>query len=266
MAVATTAAIHHVLQTMSSGGPDAVADRELLHQFIARGDQSAFAELVRRHGPMVMGACRRSLGNRDEAEDAFQATFLALARRASSVRWQPSIAGWLHTVACRAAARLRRQLSRARTIPPQAVRSRQRDPAQIVCLRDAMAALDEELSRLPAHLREPVVLCCLQGLARDEAAQALGLSLGALKRRLERGRAALASRLRRRGLELPAVFAASLWADPVNAVSVRVMESAANLPFAGRNGFRGRWITAETQPKRQKQRGFVASNRGSDGG
>jgi RNA polymerase sigma factor (sigma-70 family) len=183
------------------------ADAELLARFASRRDADAFAALVGRHGPLVLGVCRRILGDAHAAEDAFQATFLALARQAGALRRPTALPAWLHGVAVRTArhaqTRQRRahgaETHRAPPCPPP-------DPLAAVSGRELLVVIDDELSRLPEAYRLPLVLCGLQGLARDEAAARLGWSLGALRGRLERGRELLRRRLEARGLTVPAVF------------------------------------------------------------
>src|SRR5438552_345615 len=192
-----------------------LSDRDLLRCFSRQRDQEAFAELVRRHGPMVLAVCRRVLHNSHDAEDAFQAVFLILARKAKARGWGDSVAGWLYLVAYRLAVRLRRDRQRQRREPPP-VPPPSVDPLEAVSGRELCAAFDEELSRLPERLRAGIVLCCLQGATRDEAARALGWSLGTLKRRLEQGRALLRARLQKRGFELPAALAGVLVAEGVS--------------------------------------------------
>jgi RNA polymerase sigma factor (sigma-70 family) len=185
----------------ASGRPP---DRELLERFVAGRDEAAFAELVRRHGPAVLGVCRRVLGQEQDAEDAFQATFLVLARQVGSIRKHASVAAWLHGVACRVAASLKREGVRRRDrervrreVPPPAM-------ADEVSRREVRSVLDEELLRLPQRYRAALVLCYLQGKTQREAARELGLRPTTLKGRLERGRELLRARLARRGLALPA--------------------------------------------------------------
>ena len=169
-------------------GRDRLADRDLLRQFADSRDESAFAELVRRHGPMVLGVCRRALGDHHDAEDAFQATFVALANGAARPRWPESLGGWLHTVARRIASKLRRTQARrlrrehAAAKPPTA--EGHDDP-----LGELAQLLDEEVHRLPDDQREPVVLCYFQGRTRDQAAERIGCSLRTLERRLSQARA-----------------------------------------------------------------------------
>lgn len=175
------------------------SDRDLLARF-ADGDEAAFAALVRRHGPMVLGVCERVLGNRDDAEDAYQSTFLALSRQASAGGWRESVAGWLHEVAWRHATKLRVRDAQRRAREQQARPAAERRAA-------VTETLDEELTQLPAKLRDAVLCCYFEGLTRQQAAQRLGWSLRTLERRLEQGRQRLRRRLEQRGEALPALLA-----------------------------------------------------------
>jgi RNA polymerase sigma factor (sigma-70 family) len=190
------------IRELAGAGPDRLPDRELLRRFACCGDQAAFEAVVRRHGPLVLGIGRRLLGNTHDAEDVFQAAFLVLARKAASLRWQESVASWLCEVARRLALEARARAARRREQEALAPRRSRADPLADISLREAQAVLEEELGRLPHRCQAPLLLCCLEGRSRDEAAQDLGLSLGTLKRRLEQGRELLRARLRRRGLEL----------------------------------------------------------------
>jgi RNA polymerase sigma factor (sigma-70 family) len=155
---------------------------------------------------MVRCTCLRVLGNPHDAEDAFQATFLILARRGGSIR-ENSAGPWLHQVAQRAARRLRADIAQRRAQERQAAPPTPR-AADEVTLRELQAALDEEVAALPEQYRAVLVLCCLEGKTRDEAAQELGWSPGSLKGRLERARALLQERLSWRGLSLSLAFLA----------------------------------------------------------
>jgi RNA polymerase sigma factor (sigma-70 family) len=151
---------------------------------------------VRRHGPMVLAACRRQLRG-DDAEDAFQATFLVLARRAAAVARPERLGPWLYGVAFRVARQARRRCARAVLLEsPESLAASPDDPAR----HEADAIIDEELSALPDRLRAVLILCCLQGASREEAAARLNVSPGAVKGLLERGRQRLRERLIRRGL------------------------------------------------------------------
>jgi RNA polymerase sigma factor (sigma-70 family) len=199
-------------------------DRELLARFNA-GDEAAFAALVQRHTGLVLGVCRRMLPNVQDAEDACQATFLVLARKARSGRWQSSIANWLYTTARRIALKASRALARrlkreARTAPPAPVSTLDQMTG-----REAFAALDEELDKLSALYREPLVLCYLQGLTRDEAALRLGVPSATLKSQLERGRKKLADALTRRGIVLGSGLMAVATTSAAGASTPQLVES-----------------------------------------
>jgi RNA polymerase sigma factor (sigma-70 family) len=181
-------------------------DRELLERFVAQKDEAAFAVLVERHGPLVLGVCRRLLGSAHDAEDACQATFLVLAQKAGSIRKTTALPSWLHGVASRVAAHLKRERLRRGRREQQAPEPAVADPAAEVSWREVQTVLDEELERLPESLRAPLILCYLNGLTRDVAAAQLGLSVACLHGRLERGRKALCERLTRRGVALSAAL------------------------------------------------------------
>ncbi len=210
-----TALLHH-----SDGG-----DGELLELFIQQHDESAFEALVRQHGPMVFGVCLRVLGNLHDAEDAFQATFLVLARKAASVRPRYRVGNWLYGVACRTAQEARRANARRRA----------REAKVLVCQESPSAAgeelrelLDQELTRLPEHYREVVVLCDLEGRGRQEVAELLGCPEGTVASRLARARALLQRRLERRGLIVSAVSLTATLA-PASASAVPVTLVAATV-------------------------------------
>jgi len=204
--------LQHIRQACAAEGLAGLTDRELLRRFAEVGDEEAFASLVRRHGPMVHQVCRRVLHDWHDAEDALQATFLVLARKAGTRGWQESVAGWLHEAACRIALKVRVTAARRRTHEQRAGRPPSPDPLAEVTGRELLTALDEEVRRLPPKYRDPLILCCLEDASREEAAQQLGLTPAAIKNRLEAGREALRARLARRGLPLPAVLASVLLA------------------------------------------------------
>ncbi len=191
----------------------AIPDDILIRRFATTRDEAAFAELVRRHGSMVLGVARRLLGDHHAAEEVLQAAFLLLARKAKHVHWHRSIAPWLHNVAYRIARTARRRRRYTEPINESHAFS-QVDPLRHLLWKEVQAALDEELAKLPERLRSPLVLCYLQGHTRDEAARSLGWTLATLKRRLERGRKILNVRLTRRGLALSAIGAAMLIDSP----------------------------------------------------
>ncbi|MBI3411563.1 MAG: sigma-70 family RNA polymerase sigma factor [Planctomycetes bacterium] len=190
-------------------------DCDLLESFVGARDEAAFTALIERHGPMVLGVCRRSLADFHDAEDACQATFLVLARRAASVRKKTSLSSWLHGVACRVAANLKRDHARRKS-HERAVDARPpKDPAAEVTWREVQAILDEELQRLPERYRAPVILCYLECMTRDEAAKQLGLSFTTMHGRLERARDVLREHLTKRGLTLSAVMSAAALGESV---------------------------------------------------
>jgi RNA polymerase sigma factor (sigma-70 family) len=181
---------------------DETDDRRLLEQFVDQRDQAAFRALVTRYGPAVLRACRSLLHDSFEAEDAFQATFLVLVRRAPSIRDPDRLGNWLIGVANRVAARSRRDLDRRR--------KRQAHRAAMLTTElhhdndgfDLRDVLREELDRLPAHYRLPLQLCYLEGLTHEEAAERLCWPVGTVKVRLVRSRRLLRERLERRGAAL----------------------------------------------------------------
>jgi len=183
-------------------GPGTVAglsEGDLLERFVARRDEAAFEALVARHGPMVLGVCRRALRDPHDADDAFQATFLILARRAGAIRDREILARWLFGVARRVSARARVLAGRRRDRERPASEELAGpviDPAD----GELRAILDEEVGRLPDRYRSPVVLCYLEGRSHEEAARQLGWPVGTVKGRLSRARDLLRSRLTRRGL------------------------------------------------------------------
>lgn len=186
-------------------------DRVLIERFLIRQDDAAFEAMLRRHGPMVYRVCWRVLQQAEDAEDAFQATFLLLARNLRSVRRQESLASWLHGVARRVAlkaqarAATQRRHERAKALPPTTT------DGGLTWL-EVQQLLDTELSRLPDKWRQPLILCYLQGQTQEEAARHLGWGKNTLRRRLDEARAALSRRLARHGVLGPATSAAILLA------------------------------------------------------
>ena len=187
-------------------------DGQLLKAFVGRRDVQALEALVRRHAPMVWGVCRRTLDNHLDAEDAFQATFLVLFRRAASLRSPELLANWLYGVALKTA-RKARQMAAKRSVRERQVSPMPEPPA--VESRDCafgpeqLRLLDEELSRLPEKYRVAIVLCDLEGSSRAEAARRLRKPEGTVASRLARGREMLARRLTRRGLAVSATSVAA---------------------------------------------------------
>ncbi|HEY3967374.1 MAG TPA: sigma-70 family RNA polymerase sigma factor [Planctomycetaceae bacterium] len=184
-----------------------LSDDRLLHDYVFSNSQEAFAVLVRRHGPMVWGVCRRVAGHTHDAEDAFQATFAVLARKAPSIRRRRAIGAWLHQVARRTSLLARTLSTRQGIIMDAVVMDSQVSPSADETATDRDGILDDEISRLPESLRLPVVLCYLQGLTNREAGDRLGCPEGTIVSRLARARELLRGRLVRRGLVLSSTAA-----------------------------------------------------------
>src|SRR5262245_6193149 len=216
--------LKEVVRLVGSADEPGTTDRDLLRRFADQADQGAFATVVGRHAAMVLGVCRRTLANVQDAEDACQATFLLLAQKARGGRWQPSVANWLYTTARKVAGNARvaagrRARRERRAAVPEAV-----EPVDRMTGRELLVALDEELDHLPPRYREPTVLCYLEGLTRDEAAARLGVPAGTLKTHLERGRKRLGDALTGRGCALGGGLLA-LAACPAGASLPRLIEA-----------------------------------------
>jgi RNA polymerase sigma factor (sigma-70 family) len=209
-------------------GVAASGDSDLLRRFLDEADQDAFAEIVRRHGPMVLDVCRCVLGNRADGEDAFQATFLTLARRAGSIRKAASLAAWLHGVAYRTARRAQARSARRREREAR-VPARESAGPDDLSWAEVRLAVHEALSTLAECYRAPLVLCYMGGMTQDQAASALGLTGAALKKRLERGREKLRAALTRRGLGPTALVAALAMPAAVGAVPPAVADAVVRL-------------------------------------
>jgi RNA polymerase sigma factor (sigma-70 family) len=210
------AGIRHLRGKLALQGRQEESDEQLLHDFTSRGDDSAFAVLVHRHGPMVLHVCRRVLGHHQDAEDAFQATFLVLARNAAMLRDKTTLASFLHGTAYRTAMKAKQTAARRRKYEGASPRRAWErgikppaDPADELSWREVRALLDEEIVRLPEMYRSVFVLCCLENISRDETARRLGLKEGTISSRLAEARKRLAQRLVRRGVEMTAVLAAT---------------------------------------------------------
>jgi RNA polymerase sigma factor (sigma-70 family) len=198
---ALNSVIRRLVSAQARSGPP---DRQLLERFIARKDEAAFATLVERHGAMVLAVARNVLHHLQDAEDVFQATFLVLARKAGSVRKRGSAGSWLHGVAYRLALKARTASATRHRLEGRAPARPPGESPDDLTWRELSAILHEELERLPDRHRAPLVLCYLEGMTQDQAAEQLGLAKGTLRGRLERARLLLRRRLTRRGLA-PAV-------------------------------------------------------------
>jgi RNA polymerase sigma factor (sigma-70 family) len=177
-----------------------LSEWQLLERYLERRDEIAFEALVARHGPMVLGVCRRMLANPADVDDAFQATFLVLVRRARQLGPRDAIGPWLHGVAIRVAHRARSEAGRRRQFDTLDVVDPAASPDCSLADRELAAILDQELSRLPSKYRSPLVLCYLEGQTHEQAAAQLRWPIGTVKGRLARARDLLRSRLVRRGV------------------------------------------------------------------
>src|SRR4051794_23521019 len=174
------------LRSFGGPRPPADPDAELLRRFVAGRDQDAFAQVVLRHGPMVLGVCGRLLDDPADVEDAFQATFFVLARKAASLADPGALAPWLYGVACRTARHTRAQVRKRRSRERQVDDVPATDTTPEADWRDLRPLLDDEVNRLPDACRRAVVLCYLEGKTYDEAAALLGWPKGTVATRLAR--------------------------------------------------------------------------------
>src|SRR5262245_46473131 len=196
--------LDHVHKLIGTRRETDISDGELLDRFVTRHDNGAFETLVRRHGPMVLRTCRRALGNMHAAEDAFQATFLVLARKAASIRNRGSVGGWLYEVAYHLAIRARADAARRERHERRAPDMATVEAAGGDSHEEIQAMIDEELHRLPEKYRTPLVLCYMEGKTNTQAAKELGWPAGSMSSRLARAREMLRDRLAGRGVALSA--------------------------------------------------------------
>ncbi len=207
-----SAALNALLLQWNRCAASTLSDGDLLQSYLRNQAEEPFRLLVQRHGGMVLGVCRHRLGDPHAVEDAFQATFLLLARRASSIHRPESVAAWLHRTAIRVCAKARRaeMRRRLREAPLSTCGTREESYSTAGSTSDVLIALEEEVERLPERYRTPLLLCYWQGMTQAEAARCLGCSEGSVKARLERGRKQLAKRLTQRGLAPRAILVAPL--------------------------------------------------------
>jgi RNA polymerase sigma factor (sigma-70 family) len=224
----STTTLHVVLRRLRAAAVHDETDAQLVQRFVAQRDEAAFAILVRRHGPMVLSVCGRVLGSMHDAEDAFQATFLVLARKAATIRKMESLSSWLHGVAFHLASKLRARDTVRRRHETKAGEERTREAGVETAWRELQELLDSELQRLPAKYRMPLVLCYLEDRTHDEAARQLGWPVGTVKSRLAKGREELRTRLEGRGLTLSAsAFAVALAANTAAAALPATVNASA---------------------------------------
>jgi RNA polymerase sigma factor (sigma-70 family) len=210
MANRTLSSLWSYMRSLAGTSPcDSQSDRQLLGQFVADRDEAAFAALLKRHGPLVLGVCGQVLGDLHTAEDAFQATFLVLARKAGSIRRTESLGPWLYRVALNIAKTAKGNAAQRQARERRAAAMKQPSSADPVVWQDWQPLLHEEIDRLPEKYRAAVVLCYLQGLTNQEAARQLGWPTGTVKGRLSRARDLLRDRLVRRGVTLSAAGCAT---------------------------------------------------------
>src|SRR5262245_61339392 len=216
--------VRQVLAGLSADDLARRTDTELLARFVASHDEAAFAVLVERHGPAVLGVCRRMLGHLQDTEDAAQAVFLILARNARQVRKPEALAAWLHGVAVRVSRKATAGRRKSEPLRKSEATAESRDEGSWA---DARRVIDEALAALPESQRVPLVLCYLEGLTRDEAANRLGVPLDTFRGRLERGREKLRKGLAKRGFPLEAGLVAVLLESPAQAAPEWVNATAA---------------------------------------
>jgi RNA polymerase sigma factor (sigma-70 family) len=226
--------LREVGRLLGGGSVASLGAGQLLERFAVDRDGAAFEALVSRHGPMVLGTCRRMLSDPHDVDDAFQATFLVLARKAGSIRDADRLGPWLHGVARRVATRSRALSARRRSRERPGVEEQTIEPPDPLEGFEHRAALDEELARLPEKYRAPLVLCYLEGLTHDEAAEQLRWPVGTVRSRLAGGRDRLRDRLARRGFAptaaAPAILSRASIPQALLSTTVRIATSAGSAP------------------------------------
>jgi RNA polymerase sigma factor (sigma-70 family) len=225
-----------------------MTDGQLLDHFVKTRDETSFEALVRRHGPMVLGLCRRSLQDDHEAEDAFQTTFLTLVNNARTIRKQDSLGSWLYGVAQRVTLKAkiragkRNRLTQGETMAVDDHDSSEAD------LQEIRPVLHEEVGRLPEKYRAPIVLCYLEGQTHEEAARQLEWPVGTVKGRLSRARELLHSRLSRRGIALSLGLVAILKSEARAAVPESLVESTVRAAGAISNVASSKLLDRSSRP------------------
>jgi RNA polymerase sigma factor (sigma-70 family) len=227
-------ALRQIGRLLSGASVASLESSQLLERFAKTRDEAAFEALIHQHGPMVLGTCRRMLADPHDVEDAFQATFLVLARRASSIQDADRLGPWLHRVARRVASRSRALSARRNSLRRDLeAEPAAEDPGTLEAF-ELRAALDEELAHLPEKYRAPLVLCYLEGLTHDEAAQKLRWPVGTVRSRLAGGRDRLRERLTRRGLApasaVPLILARASIPQALLTTTLKIATSAGTIP------------------------------------
>ncbi len=240
-------ALGQIQRLFDEGTLMGLTDAQLVERFLDRRDEGAFAALVARHGPMVLAVCRSVLKDRTNAEDAFQATFIVLFRKAGGLKSAGSLGSWLYRVAYRIAIRANAVAARRRERPIEEVTmaAEAGSPGEAEIDRELLPIIHAEIDRLPDRYRAPIALCCLQGLSYEQAAHQLGLPLGTVGSRITRARELLRSRLVRRGvtattaalsvlLAREATAAPAGWVEAATRAAMRLGEGAGAATAAGR--------------------------------
>jgi RNA polymerase sigma factor (sigma-70 family) len=231
--------LHHLRRLAETCPQSGLTDWQLLERFTTCREESAFAALVRRLGPMVLNVCRSILRHEQDAEDAFQATFLVLARKADTIQRREAVAGWLYEVAHRVAVKALADTGRRRAREQRASPMASVDPTLDMTLRDLRRVLHEELRQLPDKYRLPLMLCYLEGRSHEEAAAQLGWGRTAFRGRLDRGREQLRRRLAARGVAFSAILCATAVAPAASAEGLVNVVVRAALPSSGNGSAAG---------------------------
>jgi RNA polymerase sigma factor (sigma-70 family) len=226
------AVLRHIHSLAGAAAARHLTDLNLLRRFADEQNEDAFAEIMRRHGPLVLSVCRRVLGHEQDAEDAFQATFLVLARKAGSIRKGESVGSFLYGVAYRIAMKERGKLAQRRQREQPVQQPTPAGPLYEAAFRELQMLLDEGLNRLPEKYRTPFVLCCLEGKSKSEAARELGWKDGTVSSRLAHARKELQLFLARKGVTLAAVLTAAGIAENVAGAGVPPLLAASALRTA----------------------------------
>jgi RNA polymerase sigma factor (sigma-70 family) len=235
MSSALSSYIRRLSGRIGAGPARGLTDAQLLDRWLTLRDEAAFEVLLWRHGPMILGVCRRVLGNPADVEDAFQAAFLLLVRKASAIRQNDSVAGWLYRVAYRVALRSRQRAARRGAYQTEGVEQLPADDAPDELIAGELrGVLDDEIHRLPAKYRTPFIRCYLEGCSNEEVAVELSCPVGTIYSRLAVARERLRSRLERRGVTLPAAGITALLAHGVASAAIppRVAEKTIQAAIA----------------------------------
>jgi RNA polymerase sigma factor (sigma-70 family) len=224
--------VHYIRKLVPEADLIGHGDGSLLDRFVRLRDALAFAEILRRHGPMVWGVCRRLLDCPHAAEDAFQATFLVLIKKSGDIARRDKLANWQYGVACRTAARARVEAARRRRHERSTPGRPMAKPVEEVMWRDLRPVLDEEVQRLPERYRTPFVLCYLEGLTNKQAADQLGCPEGTVVSRLAWARHRLRTRLSRRGVALSVSLLAMLFSETESMAAVPMALADATMRVA----------------------------------